>query len=206
MSSIQSLNRANEGGGKVLYSEDFRKGAAGWTKVDGPGLLEVINGKFFHTTYGYSVWCEYAYQPKTFGNAVYSVDVFIEGAALATSFVWRAPNLQTVTATGGAYLATFNNSGLAPGPAGHFTMERLDQTGRKMLLDIPQQFLGLNHLKIVDGGTSLRVLINGVDYGTINVSGLTAPQAGHLFLIGGDRSSGDYFDNIKIQELQPHRR
>jgi hypothetical protein len=205
-SSLSILSRQNERGGKILYSEDFRRGAAGWIKVDGPGLLEVVRGKFLHTTYGYSVWCEYAYQPKTFGNGIYSLDVFIESAALATSFAWRAPNLLTVTANGGAYQVTFNNSGYAPGPAGHFTLEKFDPTGRKMLLDIPQQFLGLNHLTIVDRGTSLQVSINGVDYGTIDVSGLTAPQAGYLFLIGGDRSGGDYFDNIKVQELQPHRK
>jgi len=195
-----ALDKMDDRGGRILYSENFTKGAVGWVKVDGPGLLEVVGGRFLHTTYGYSVWCEYAYQPRTFGNGIYAIDVLVESAALATSFAWRAPNLQTITATGGAYEVTFNNSGLAPGPAGHFTLEKFDPTGRKMLLDIPQQFLGLNNLVIVDKGTTIQVILNDVDYGTIDVSGLTTPQPGYLFLIGGDRSAGDSFDNIKVKD------
>ena len=199
---VHPLGKSDAGHGqKILYSENFSKSARGWLKVDGPGLLEVGEGVFKHTTPGYSVWCEYAYGPMTFGNATYVLDVFVESQTLATSFVWRAPNLQTVTADGGAYLATFNNSGLAPGPAGHFTVEKLDQHGRTILLDIADQFLGLNRLVIEDGGTSITVSVNGVSYGPLGVTNLSPPQSGYIFLIGGDRGAGDYFDNIKIRRF-----
>jgi len=185
---------------RVVYKEKFSRPTTDWVKVDGPGLLEVIDKAFRHTTSGYSVWCQYAYSVRTFGIGRYELNVFVTSEAVNTAFVWRAPDLQTVTASGGAYLATFNNSSLAPGTDTYFTLEKLDPLGRTMLLEIPNQFLGLNKLVIEDTGDAIRVLINGVDYGTVDVTALSPPAEGYIFLIGGDRAGGDYFDDIVIRQ------
>jgi hypothetical protein len=89
-------------------------------------------------------------------------------------------------------------SDIAPGGLGNFVLEKFDPAGRTILLEIPEQFLGLNRLAIVDRGRSLTVFINDMDYGTIDVSGFTRPEPGYLVLTGGDRSGGDFFDNVKI--------
>ncbi|MEW6511720.1 MAG: hypothetical protein AB1428_12265 [Bacteroidota bacterium] len=181
------------------YREKFKGSPDGWVKAAGPGILEVVDGAFRHTSNGFSVWCEYFYSPRTFGNGKYGIDVYVVDGALNTAFGWRAPSVSEVTANGGAYQITFNNSGLAPGPAGHFTFEKFDPQGRTMLLDLPNQFLGLNHVVIDDRGTSVEISVNGVKHGPINVQTLTAPQAGYIYLVGGDRGGGDYFDNIKFK-------
>jgi hypothetical protein len=57
------------------------------------------------------------------------------------------------------------------------------------------------------GDTHLNLkYLNGLNYGAIDVANISLPQAGYLFLIGGDRSGGDYVDNIKVQELPPRRK
>lgn len=188
---------------EVLYSEDFSSGAPGWQKIDGPGTLEVVNGTFLHTTVGFSVWCEYAYTGGTFGNAQYDIDVYVDSTVVSTSFIWRAPDLNPITGIGGAYQARFNNSDIAPGGAGHLIVEKFDPTGRVILLDIDNRFFGLNHLKIVDSGSTLIISIfnqSGTSGPhTIDVSAYTAAAPGYLFLVGGDRGGGDYFDNIVVR-------
>ncbi len=67
------------------------------------------------------------------------------------------------------------------------------------LMDIAKHFYGLNHLIIEDNGTSVTVTINGTKYGPVNVSALSAVAPGYIFLTGGDRGGGDYFDNIIVR-------
>jgi len=115
-----------------------------------------------------------------------------------TAFAWRNSDTVVVTGDGGAYQARFNNSDIAPGGLGHFVLEKFDPGGRTILLEIPDRFLGLNRLVIEDRGRSITVYINGINYGTIDVSGYSRPEPRYLVLTGGDRSGGDYFDNVKI--------
>ena len=176
---------------EVKYSEKFSTSAVGWSKIAGPGLLEVTSGVFMHTTMGSSVWCEYAYTVRTFASGRYQLDIFVVDDAVNTAFVWRSPDTSIVTPNGGAYQATFN-------AGGHFVLEKFDSLGRTTLLDVPDSFLGLNRLVIDDRGKSVTVSINGVNYGTIDVTHLTRARSGYMVLIGGDLGHGDYFDNIKI--------
>jgi hypothetical protein len=162
--------------------------------------LNANNGVFAHTPPGFSVWCEYAYTYRTFGNARYETDVFVDSSVLSTSFVWRAPDTTNqLTATCGAYQARFNNSDLANGGPGHFILEKFDPQGRTILLEIPNRFLGLNHLEIIDAGTTLQAMINGASYGSVNVGSMTPVQPGYIFLVGGDRGNADYFDNVGVR-------
>ena len=181
------------------YFEGFDTSATGWTKVAGPGNMQIVTGVFKHPSTGSSDWCEYAYGVKTFDNAIYEVDINVDSTAVSTQFSWRAPSLAELSGTGGAYAARFNNSNLAPGTAGHFILEKFDPAGRSILLDVPQHFYGLNHLTIIDQGSSLTVSINGVSYGTIDVSGYTPVSPGYLFFVGGDQGGGDFFDNMIVR-------
>jgi hypothetical protein len=42
----------------VRYLEDFTTSSAGCSHIAGPGVLEVTDGVFKHTSVGSSVWCE----------------------------------------------------------------------------------------------------------------------------------------------------
>ena len=82
LSTIDSITFLSE----VLYAEDFSTGAMGWTKIAGPGVLEVVNGRFMHTTVADSAWCEYAYSDRKFGNGRYELDVYVDSTAQRTAF------------------------------------------------------------------------------------------------------------------------
>lgn len=187
-SNSSQLHRPPVGPETVRYRENFSSSATGWSRIAGPGLLEVVDGSFTHTT---TDWCEYAFTPQTFGEGRYQVDVFVDGVGVNVAFVWRSPDTSIVTPDGGAYQATFNAGG-----TGHFVLEKFDPIGRTTLLDVPELFPGLNRLVILDRGGTVSIKINGVDYGRIDVSGLTETLPGYIVLIAGDYGGGDYFDNV----------
>ena len=197
--SLSAIDSITFSYSQYLYFEDFTNSAEGWHKIAGPGFLGVNNGVFAHTPPGFSVWCEYAYTGRVFGNARYEADVFVDSLTQSTQYAWRAPDTTQLAGNGGAYVARFNNSDIAPGGLGHFVLEKLDPQGRTILLEIPNRFVGLNHLEVIDTGTMLQVVINGTSYGSINVGSLTPAQPGYIFVVGGDRGNGDYFDNVSVR-------
>jgi hypothetical protein len=199
-----SVSKGNpNGGAKVLYSEKFSKSARGWVKIAGPGTMEVTKGVFFHPTVAYSAWCEYAYSKETFADAIYEFDVYVKSSVLCTQFTWRNPTLAQLTATCGAFQVRFNNSTIAPGTPGNLIFEKRDPVaGWVVLLDIPEHFYGLNHVVITDLGSSITISVNGVNYGTVDVSGYSPAGSGYLGVTGGDRDGGDYFDNIVVRQVK----
>jgi hypothetical protein len=94
---------------------------------------------------------------------------------------------------GGAYQITFNDY-----RSGYFILEKFDPLGRTTLLEIPELFPGLNHLVLEDRGRSITVTINGINYGTVDVTALTRPTPGYMVLITGDLGGCDYFDYVKV--------
>ncbi len=196
LSTIDSITFLSE----VLYAEDFSTGATGWTKIAGPGVLEVVNGRFMHTTVADSAWCEYAYSDRKFGNGRYELDVYVDSTAQCTAFSWRAPGLNQLANNDGSYTALFNKSRISPGAAGGFILHKHDPVGGDIvLMEIANHLYGLNHLIIEDNGTSVTVTINGTKHGPVNVSAFTAVAPGYIFLTGGDLGGGDYFDNIVVK-------
>ena len=47
--------------------------------------------------------------------------------------------------------------------------------------------------------TEFERAFSGTSYGSINVGSLTPAQPGYIFLVGGDRGNGDYFDNVGVR-------
>ncbi len=124
----------------------------------------------------------------------------MDSTAQCTSFAWRVPGQNQVTSNDGSYQALFNNSTISPGTPGNFILHKHDPVaGNVVLMDLAHHFYGLNHLVIEDNGASVSVTINGTTHGPVNVSGLTAVAPGYIFLVGGDRGGGDYFDNIIVR-------
>ena len=181
----------------VLYTEDFTSGSSGWRKIAGPGILQAESGYFRHLD---GVWANYAQTQVLLGNAKYRIDV-LASSAYNTSFVWRHPDtLSQITENNGAYSISFNTSPLVP-PIGQFRVEKFDQTGRFVLLELDTTYFGWNTLEIHDYGSLLLMKLNGSFLGIIEVSSYTPVSGGYLALGAGDWNTGDGYDNVSVSYL-----
>lgn len=181
----------------VLYSEDFTTGSVGWRKIVGPGTLQADSGYFRHLD---ASWANYVQTQVLLGKAKYRIDV-LASSAYNTSFVWRHPDtLSQITENNGAYSIGFNTSPLVP-PVGHFRVEKFDQTGRFVLLELDSTHFGWNTLEIHDYGSLLLMKLNGSFLGKIDVSPYTPVSGGYLALAAGDWNTGDGYDNISVSTL-----